>query len=452
MIFTLCSLVSGAWAAEKDWLDEMPTVPAVVQAVRGDDCTSQFGDDEDRLAAEIVGTLTLLRWIMLFQALEEGGATPPRFPTAKWVTEQASAGLEKMAKPRSAKLQLLEAMYMQAELVIGRGTGKRRGFLTTLRKCDTNNSFSMRVGNRNVGCYPYWFHNYLGNTYSSMEHRRQILPKLFAKDLAQNYLDLVTRYVLAAPEPYEPSLTLAMPTGSGYPIPGPDYCKPYGGDSNGSGLCDGWECRSSGTVQASITACGEVTKASNPRIKKTSRFGPFATIKEAAIAAEPEARLLTNDSAESSKIPGFGGRESCLLILIDNRYGIYYFTPPIVSIADGRKCDHNDFNNSLNLLFANSSEDRSNFSIIASAHTHPGGVGDVPDLFSGADFNHAIIEKRKWPGFRMFLFNPDSGIDCFEALPTDKEMLILLPFMEFTNTLFFDYQRRVISIRPSLRK
>lgn len=203
-----------------------------------------------------MGTLTLLRWIMLFQALEEGGATPPRFPTAKWVMEQASAGLEKMTKTRSARLQSLEAMYMQAELVIGRGTGKRRGFLTTQRKCDTNVGFSMPVGNRDVRCYPYWFHNYLGNTYPSMEHRRQTLPKLFPKDRAQHYVDLVTRYVMAAPSPYEPSLTLAMPQGSGYAMPGPDYCKPYGGDRNGNGLCDGWEKPLSKTATAESSTGG----------------------------------------------------------------------------------------------------------------------------------------------------------------------------------------------------
>ena len=37
VIIVLCLLANSAWAADtKDWLDEMPTVPAVVQAVRED--------------------------------------------------------------------------------------------------------------------------------------------------------------------------------------------------------------------------------------------------------------------------------------------------------------------------------------------------------------------------------------------------------------------------------
>lgn len=29
-ILVMCSLASSVWAADKDWLDEMPTIPAVV--------------------------------------------------------------------------------------------------------------------------------------------------------------------------------------------------------------------------------------------------------------------------------------------------------------------------------------------------------------------------------------------------------------------------------------
>jgi hypothetical protein len=263
VILALCSLTNSAWAADKkDWLDEMPSVSAVVQAVGEEHSTAQLADDEDLLAADIVGTLMLLRWIMLLQALEEGGASPPRLPTAKWVMENASAGLEKLSKsPRFDKLQSMESTYMQAELVIGRGTGKHRyGYLSLVRKCDCspNDNFSMRVANQTLGCYRYWFHNLLGNIYPSLNHRRQILPKLFPRDRAQHYIDLVTRYVLAAPSLYEPATTLSMPPGSGYPMPRQDYCKTYGSDSNGNGLCDDWEKSLSKTARLGSSPCKSV--------------------------------------------------------------------------------------------------------------------------------------------------------------------------------------------------
>jgi hypothetical protein len=548
VIIVLCSLASSAWAADtKDWLDEMPSVPAVVQAVRGDPCKAQFDGDEDLLAANIAGTLMLLTWVMYFQVLEDGGASPPRHPTAQWVMDNFVAGLKKMSKPRLAKLESIQESYLQAELVIGRGTGKRSGMLTTIHNCNTDDSFSMRVGNKTLGCYPYKFHNLLGNIYPSMNHRRQILPKLFPKDRAQHYVDLVTRYVMAAPRPDEPATTLSMPPGSGYQMPGPAYCSPYGGDSNGNGICDDWEkpINSSGTsASAAASGCsiveapsaatrvtlGRVTKidpstvrveftradksATGPILFKLYRFnsatqkateiaittllirpapigggtefalltaspadlesdpnmpwlgsvasangidsnksgckqpvpvppvdqfladpygyfGPYGTADEAAMAAEPTARAMTE---RSSSIPGEQREVGIYIVVpVPSSGGVYYVTAFVQGtkgavLATVTKEDYDlSLKNSNDVACQPFNGDT--VRIAGTAHTHPPSLlaAILPGLFNDNEFSDRwlldddmeqayILRKMENSTFeRIYLFRTDRCIDSFDG-------------------------------------
>ncbi len=435
VIIVLCLLANSAWAADtKDWLDEMPDVPAVVQAVRGDPSRAQFDGDDDLLAANIAGTLMLLTWVMYFQVLEDGGASPPRHPTAQWVTDNFVAGLKKMSKPRLAKLESIQESYMQAELVIGRGTGKRRGMLTTVHKChcNTDGSFSMRVGNKTLGCYPYKFHNLLGNIYPSINHRRQILPKLFPKDRAQHYVDLVTRYVMAAPSLDEPATTLSMPD-SGYLTPGSDYCstKKYGGDSNGNGLCDDWEIGTLASaavpdcsnVEAPSAATGKsaclspikpgeleafVNNKNNEEDKgwaKLRLVGPYPCIDAAGADAVRMVRLLVdNDLAK----PEPDHREFGMLIMklsqFDDRYYltvpvagppsmVYLTVPdagPLGICADGL-ISPEEWEVSYRSAFLNLCDSSTNYRIVGNVHSHPVRWCDVrPSLFSRDDLDGAI--------------------------------------------------------------
>jgi hypothetical protein len=267
VIIVLCSFASNAWAVDKtDWLDEMPCIPLVVQAVRENlrDLRSdvRLDDDEDERAADIVGTLMLLRWIMYFNVVEEVGVPMPRSvpkqQQTRWLLENYAAGLERMSKQRLAKFEALDAAYMQAEIVIGRGAGKRSGHLTTVRMCNTSDSYSARMADPKMGCYRYWFYIDFGYGINHYEHRSRILPKLFPSDRAKQYVELVTRYSLAAASPGDLAATLSMPPGSAYPMPGQDYCTTnhYGGDRNGNGLCDDWEKPLSKTATAGSSTGG----------------------------------------------------------------------------------------------------------------------------------------------------------------------------------------------------
>jgi len=443
MVIALCSLANVAWAADKkDWLDEMPTVPAVVQAVRGDNCTSQFGDDEDRLAAEIVGTLMLLRNIMYLQITEEGGVasdpgknSPQR---TKWIIERTGTGLKNMPKQRLARFEKYHLEYMQAELVIGRGTGKRRGLLTTRLKCDSDKSFSMKVRGQTLDCYRYQFHNLLSNIHPSFDHRRQVLPKLFSKDRAQHYVALVTRYALAFPALEEPATTLTIPSGLSieYPMPASDYCarQKYGDDLNHNGLCDDWEKPLSRTAQApeagrsdcptsspalSQSACLPPIQPSelgaflenqkneaNRGLGNLRLVGGYECIDTAAAAAMIVIRALSD----------IGGsmREFGLLIMKPKgKEGPYYFTVPVAGplgecFLEGAVVSGDNYTESRRLAFQNSCENREDFRIVGNIHSHPTRWCHVyQNGFSGADFNSAILGMGDGMLEKIFLVAPN---------------------------------------------
>jgi hypothetical protein len=135
----LASLALPLQAAE-DWIDELPTVTAVAHAVaeqlkidtadwRIDMRGVAVKDDDDLFAVYMVGTLVMLRQIILYKYQDE----------------------ESLTAEREAKLRLAVAAYLEAELYIGEWVGKRRGYLTTAQKCKDDE------------CYRRWFKTGIGN-------------------------------------------------------------------------------------------------------------------------------------------------------------------------------------------------------------------------------------------------------------------------------------------------
>lgn len=291
-----CSLANGASAAEKDWLDEMPSVPAVIQAVREQvELTRQqnpaLAKDEDFLAEDIVGTFVLLRWVMDMQSDKE------------WYTS------EEWRK----RMRGIEMGYMQVELAIGLGVGKRKGHIKD--NCDHKDSYLNRLGQKMhatpVECYQYRFHVDLSNVYPSLNHRNAIFPLLFC-DRARYYLDLVQEQVRKTPPPRRtPAQTLSLPDGV-RPL-GPAVCEHYGYDSdrNKNGLCDDWEKPLPKTALASAAGrpgcpARELVAAipapplqcSTPTSFRQAVNDTCETADEAAQFALQQAWILTNGSGD----------------------------------------------------------------------------------------------------------------------------------------------------------
>jgi hypothetical protein len=200
-----------------DWIDELPTVTAVAHAVaqqlKIDTSDWNFDgrgialkDDDDLFAVYMVGTLVLLRQIILYKYQEESSLTPER----------------------ETKLRSVVAAYLEAELLVGQGVGMRRGYLTTAQKC------------RDVDCYRRWFkmgiHNVGGASY-----RRRILPRLFPcyPERASELDRLAQSYATRAPYMPSPAVTLEMEPDLAGVVPA--GCADYGGDGNRNGLCDDWQ-------------------------------------------------------------------------------------------------------------------------------------------------------------------------------------------------------------------
>jgi len=221
VVFILLSLFAGAARSAADWLDEMPTVPAVVQAVREKvEVDRQMNPasvgNEDYLAEQLAGTFILLRWVMMFELKEEGF----------WPTSVA----------RQAKMDAISLSYQQAELAIGLGVGKRKGHV--VRNCARRDSFSRARWPVLDECHRQTFLIGIRGIYPDATHRKAIFSRLFC-DRGSHYLDLVQRWVLKAPRLVTPAETQKMP--SGQSSIGLAFCEPYGGDANVNGLCDTWE-------------------------------------------------------------------------------------------------------------------------------------------------------------------------------------------------------------------
>ena len=154
---------------------------------------------EDFLAEDIVGTFVLLRWVMDMQSDKE------------WYTS------EEWRK----RMRGIEMGYMQVELAIGLGVGKRKGHIKD--NCDHKDSYLNRLGQKMhatpVECYQYRFHVDLSNVYPSLNHRNAIFPLLFC-DRARYYLDLVQEQVRKTPPPRRPpAQTHSFPDGERPVVP-----------------------------------------------------------------------------------------------------------------------------------------------------------------------------------------------------------------------------------------
>jgi hypothetical protein len=104
-LLALCAVV--ARAEDSDWIDELPTVTAVAHAVaaqlvidtadwRFDQRGIALKDDDDLFAVYLVGTLVLLRQIILYKYQDE-----------------------ELSPEREAKLRCAVAAYLEAELLVG---------------------------------------------------------------------------------------------------------------------------------------------------------------------------------------------------------------------------------------------------------------------------------------------------------------------------------------------
>lgn len=421
----LCSLANGASGAEKEWLDEMPSVQAVVQAVREQVEVHQqlnpaLVGDEDYLAEMIAGNFTLLRWVMDFQSAKE------------W----------EMSDQRRKRMNQLAMDYMQVELAIGLGVGKRKGDVK--RNCDRTDSDLNRLGQKmhtTTECYRLSFHKSVDNVYTSHYGRTQMFPRLFC-DRAQYYLDLVQEQILRAPSPNpKPAETLSLPDGV-QPL-GPAVCKhfDYDSDRNKNGLCDDWEkplaetprirtaaangCRSPDAALDN-SAClspikpGEfvafVNNSNNEADKgfaKLRLVGPYSCIDAAAADAVRIVRRLADAKGEFTE---FG-----LLIMkptqIEDRY---YFTVPVrgptgnwFSRAVVRAQDYIE---SEEMAFLNLCDSSTNYRTVGNIHSHPTHWSQAfQSGFSSTDFKEATTHSFE----KIFLVAPNGSNYEFAPEPSD---------------------------------
>jgi hypothetical protein len=231
--------------AQSDWIDELPGVTFVGQAVaeqlkvdtadwRFDQRGIALKDDDDLFAVYMAGTLVLMRQIILYKYQEEPS----------------------MSSERKEKLKAVVAAYLEAELVIGQGIGARRGYLTTAQKC------------RDSDCYRRWFKTGMSNV-GSASYRGRILKRLFCDEDRAKELDrLAQSYATRAPYLPSPAQTLSIePEFAGI---APAGCSAYGEDGDHNQLCDDWQ-KNSLTSIAEAPACGAIARPNQPVLKDGTR-------------------------------------------------------------------------------------------------------------------------------------------------------------------------------------
>ncbi len=251
---------SLAARAADDWIDELPTVTVVAHAVadqlkidtadwRFDVRGIALKDDDDLFAVYMVGTLVMLRQIILYKYQEEKSLSPER----------------------EAKLRCAVATYLEAELLIGQMVGKRRGYLTTAQKCG------------DMECYRRWFK--LGvHGVGGASFRRRILPRLFPRneDRAAE-LDRLAQFN-AARAPYMPSPALTREMEPEVAGLAPAGCSVYGGDGNRNGLCDDWENPEGSSIAFS---CGIVLE----KVRMAANGGLWVTLAKGPITPGASAKF-----------------------------------------------------------------------------------------------------------------------------------------------------------------
>jgi hypothetical protein len=213
---------SGQARAAEDWLDDMPSVPTVVEAVRrwtdqqiGQ--SPQLASDADFFPLRLMGTLVLMRWVIEFQIETQGELSPERMERARKITHD----------------------YMQAEYAIGLGTARRGGRVVNECQKDGPNRADFRTFPSADACHRFVTQKRISFIYASFDWRNAIFPELFC-DRAKAYLKLMQENILTLPAPIRsPAVLGEMPDGS--TLLGPRYCTAYGGDADGNGLCQDWE-------------------------------------------------------------------------------------------------------------------------------------------------------------------------------------------------------------------
>lgn len=234
-------LVAGHAAAADDWLDDMPSVPTVVDVVRQsvDQQIRQYPQiaaDPDFLPMRLIGTFVLLRWVMEFQIETQGSLSPERMKRMHGIAND----------------------YMQAEFAIGLGTARRNGMVKNQCQKDGPNRADFKQFPSAEACHRYVTQKIISNVYASFNWRNEIFPRIFC-DRAKVYLELMQKNILTLPAPTRsPAVVGQMPDGTA--MLGMRFCDAYGGDANGNGLCEDWEKRlgdRDATAVAALT-CGPI--------------------------------------------------------------------------------------------------------------------------------------------------------------------------------------------------
>jgi len=241
--FAFLALCTFTAQAAGEWIEEFPNVTVVARAVsdqlKADTVGWNFSargialkDDDDLFSVYMVGTLVMLRQIVLY----------------KFEQEEKSLSAQDVEKLRS-----LVASYLEAELVIGKGIGFRQGYLTTAQKC------------RDVDCHKRWFKMHYMSV-NGASYRERILPRMFCDDvLATELIELALSKRLKAP--YLPSPAMTQQIDSSVAGVAPAGCSTYGGDKDNNGLCDDWkppEASSASATGSNTASCLPINRTNQP--------------------------------------------------------------------------------------------------------------------------------------------------------------------------------------------
>lgn len=287
-----CIAVFVAWGfltlparGAEDWLDDMPDVATVARVVQQE--YHKGPDDQDRTATHLAMALILLRQIMHYQA-----DTEPQ-----------------MSPARKARMHELANAYLEAELALGRGMGKRRGalsepevhrFYETRRyeKCET------------WDCYLYWTRFQL-ESWNAFNFRKRLLPLLFPCGRADQFMALAAKNALSAPLiPFTPAAPLprdaaAMARLSRTTSAAAD-CPQDSGDIDGDGRCFEWE------KKPTALAANAVAQQCAPPVLEKVRTAPGGGLRVTFVPGTAQAGMTVRLRAVRSNQSQIGAGNATL--------------------------------------------------------------------------------------------------------------------------------------------
>ncbi len=465
-----CILLAHA-TAHANWLDEMPSVDDVARAVREQNRADAASfrasgglrsvnglnpgprrvaaDDQDWYAARLAGTLRMLRWFMMFEALRETNSPSP----SSW---------RPLSRPREstlARAEQIAATYRRMELALAQGVGKRPSY--NKRLCDGENSFLNRLGKKMYTpqeCYQVVFERD-----ADLEHifnyREAMFPRLFCEQ-GQYYHERYQQYFTDGmsgstglwdrPHNYVFKRIDRWPAIVGS-VDSAEICAERDRDKDGDGICDAWEAAlrtTAADLDSGHCAVCPSKAASGPRnlparirldqheqqTALTGTFGPYNTESEldaALVAAEPGLWEVTERTDAE-----FG-----FLVVKGKTDGKYYMTPPAKGHAvfpytdfelDGKFFHQivgaDDYTRSTALASVPDGclwpPEKQEYSLYGVAHTHPHHSYFDQNRFSAKDFSGAIEVKTKEPTVQNYYlyppdrkvrrYRPDSGHRCWQ--------------------------------------